>query len=260
LRRVLTRGDVRDAVENWDAMVSPKVRVFFHACVKARIDRDEEALRRWAVPGGHLDTVLGAGCSDPDRCQELEKFFRAHLLCALEAVAPDFWPETGTVSEAALARIQAETRCPSLNYLRDLSSELCGQTPSQGTEPGASIMVLLIDSKDEGHTATMVMEPVSPGEGHIYPAPAISLIYRDPLFREGQAKAQQYVEERLGLRDPNRDIRWSLQMRGTQPFPPEIHGPSVSAAQALLLAHLRANSQVLAPSGGIGVGRTSHLT
>lgn len=244
LTRDLTRGVVRDAVDNWDAMVSPTVRGFFHACVKARKERDEEALRRWADPKGHLDRILAAGCPALDRRQELEKYFRAHLLCALEAVAPEFWPETGTVSEAALARIQQQTQVPSLNYLRDLAVELCRPSRPTSTEPGVSIRVLLVDAKDRGHAATLVMEPVSPGEGRIYPAPAISLVYCDPGFREGLKHAQEYVEDGLGLRDPTLDIRWNLHVRERQAPLPEICGPSASAAQALLLAHLRAGGAV----------------
>ena len=104
------------------------------------------------------------------------------------------------------------------------------------TEPVPSVSVLLIDAKDQGHTATLVMELVSPGEGHIYPAPAISLIYCDPRFRKGLENAQEYVENKLGLRDHTRDVRWTLRTCGGPPLPPEICGPSTSAAQALLLA------------------------
>ena len=199
-------------------MVSPAQtdRGFFNACVKARIDRQEEWLRRWADATGPLETILDAEFLEEDRRQELKPFFRAHLLCAGGSRA-EFWPATGTVSEAALARIHAETKLP-LNYLRDLAAEICGRSRLAGIEPEASVMVLLVDAKDQGHTATLVMEQVSPGEGHIYPAPAISLISRDQDFRNGEEAARRYVEERLGLRDPNRDIRWSLRMRRDTSF------------------------------------------
>ena len=56
-----------------------------------------------------------------------------------------------------------------LSALRDLAADLCGRMRPMATEPVPSVSVLLIDAKDQGHTATLVMELVSPGEGHIYP-------------------------------------------------------------------------------------------
>ena len=92
-------------------MVSPKDREFF-PLARARKDREEAVLRRWADPAGPLGTILGAEFLDEDRRGQLEPYFRAHLLCALAAVAPEFWPETGTVSGGALGKIQTETKLP----------------------------------------------------------------------------------------------------------------------------------------------------
>jgi hypothetical protein len=217
-------------------------RGFFQACKSARVQRREQpALGVWLEPGGPLEAILDFVDelrAEPRR-RLLEPYFRAHLLCAREAVAPDFWPATGTVSEPALKRIQAGTKLP-LNYLRDLAAELCDRPCSPGAEPAASVVVLLVEGKERGHTASLDFEPVSPGEGLIYPAPAISLISRDQDFRTGEETARDYVEKALDLPDPKRDIRWSLRMRESQPLPTEIYGPSASAAQALLLAYLRA--------------------
>ncbi len=228
----------------WHLMTSPEERGFFkacktalneHACKTALNEHQTQALADWL--NSRLAAVLVDKALDQNRSDRLEPYFRAHLLCARRALDPDFWPETGTISEKSLEKIQKEVKLP-INYLRDLASELCNQPPTTRCGITDSVVILLIDAQNQGHAATLRMTAITPGDKTIYPAPAISLVDCDPEFIAGLGNARSAVDM-LSLGPNERDFRWDLN--GAPPgLSAGIAGPSASAAMALLLARLGA--------------------
>ncbi len=85
------------------------------------------------------------------------------------------------------------------------------------TEPVPSVSVLLIDAKDQGHTATLVMELVSPGEGHIYPCAGdlADLLRSEVPQGPGERPGVRREQTRPPRPHPGRSL--DLAPRGTAP-------------------------------------------
>ena len=223
----------------WHLMVGPAHRGFFHACREAR-RTDPGLVRDWLVPDGFLSRILP---DDEDHREVLMPSFCAHLLCAHEA----------DLDEKSVPRIRREvmkrtgTLLP-LGLIRDLAAEMT-DVSRRRVERVATVGVILLDSQSTGITANLVLEVVTEGDGGFYPAPTMSLIYRDRDYRNGEQNARDYVERRLEFdrNAPRHDIRWHLDKR-SRPLLSAIQGPSASAALGLLYSHLAAAMR-LEPTG-----------
>jgi hypothetical protein len=225
----------------WYQMVHPEMRGFFKVCRKALEQKRSNMLTAWSAQPSPLDRCYEEvarvyGIDSKHLHGQLGPFFAAHIDCAVALLTGGSWVDAPVVGAKASVAVTS-TGLPE-NFLIDLTNDLSGIPPTLAQHQ-ESVGILLVDSrKNEGFMATLVYEAIpTDGPGVLYPAPSVSLIYRDPTFINAETVAWKHFESmRSKFGDPRRrfDVRWSLKRRPPDTLPWAISGPSASAAQGML--------------------------
>jgi WD40 repeat protein len=244
----------------WHAMVHPEIRGFFRACRETALNGGPTAhssIEEWlARSRGPLRAILRF-CGQ-ERGKQLTPVFRAHLLCARAVLKRTRSRELPIVPEKTLRSIQQQTSLP-FGLIRDLAAEIGGGEMRTATQ-SQSVAALLVDTKTEAAFALdLVLESLSPGSGHLYPAPALALVFCDPHYREAETAARKYILETLGLDAQQRDVRWSWRRRLTD-LPCEVSHSSTSAAIGLLWRLLWERPSCMAKEEVLATGHRTVLT
>lgn len=155
---------------------------------------------------------------------------------------PDHWP---TDRWQQFVRQELE----SLKFSSPLSAEWAWDTiktmwnsSREVTRSEKMTVLFVLQSINQGITATLILELLPSGRGIFYPDPAsMSFVScEDADFQQSIANALAHIHQRgLRMQDRQVDVRWKLKRQDGKPLP-RIEGGSLGGAFALGLAKLLA--------------------